>query len=184
MPRRLVEVPSARSSRQEQRCHRVVWLISHFESSGVVLLVIPRGARRPVTGRGGRQREGIVRVERTCRKSGGVRTRGCAMRGRECRWRPVGETFGVNGGWWKEAPERVIESRARSLLYRPPYAVPFPRTLPPYLDPPPPRPMEAGISPLCVNPVASSPTPRRSRHPVCPSLRLSSCRSRSLARLS
>lgn len=28
--------------------------------------------------------------------------------------------------------------------------------------------MEAGISPLCVNPVASSPTPRRSRHPVVP----------------
>lgn len=127
LPRRLVEVPSTRSSRQEQRCHRVVWLISRFESSGVVLLVIPRGARRPVTGRGERQREGIVRVERTCWKSGGVRTRGCAMRGRECRWR----LFGVNGGWWEEAPERVIESRARSLLYRPPYAVPFPRTLPP-----------------------------------------------------
>lgn len=52
------------------------------------------------------------------------------MRGRECRWRLVGETFGVDGGWWEEAPERVIESRARSLLYRPPYATPFPRTLP------------------------------------------------------
>lgn len=33
---------STRSSRQEQRCHRVVWLISRFESNGVVLLVIPR----------------------------------------------------------------------------------------------------------------------------------------------
>lgn len=130
-----MEAPSTRSSRQEQRCHRVVWLISRFESSGVVLLVIPRGARRPVTGRGERPRERerervSVRVERVCRKSGGVRTRGCAMRGRECRWRLVGETFGVDGGWWEEAPERVIESRARSLLYRPPYAAPFPLRCP------------------------------------------------------
>lgn len=53
-PRRLVEAPSTRSSRQEQRCHRVVWLISRFESSVVVLLVIPREAgSRP-----GERREG------------------------------------------------------------------------------------------------------------------------------
>jgi len=43
-------------------------------------------------------------------------------------------------GWREGAPERVIESRARSLLYRPPYAAPF-RALPSRClpDQPPPR---------------------------------------------
>ena len=166
--------PSTRSSRQEQRCHRVVWLISRFESSGVVFLVIPRGARRD-----GKEREterereregGRGGLVRACRKSGGVRTRGCAMRGRECRWRSVGETFGVDGGWLRTSAGACnwVPCAIATLstpLCRPlsAHAVYFP-----YLDLLPPRPMEAGISPLCVNPVASSPTLRRSRHPVVP----------------
>lgn len=91
-----MEAPSTRNSRQEQRCHRVVWLISRFESSGVVLLVIPREARNPPGDRGEGKR-GIASGLRAGNAMGrgrgraheGVRDAG--RWGRECRWRSVGE---------------------------------------------------------------------------------------------
>lgn len=60
---RLVEASSTRSSRQEQGCHRVLWLISRFESSGVLLLVIPRGTE---------DREGLRETERVEQAAGRV----------------------------------------------------------------------------------------------------------------
>lgn len=60
----------------------VVWLISRFESSGVVLLVIPREARRPMTRRGERQRE---REREPCGLSGlAGKVVGCAHEGARC----------------------------------------------------------------------------------------------------
>lgn len=92
----------------------------------------------------------------------------------------VGETFGVDGGWWERAPERVIESHARSLLYRPPSPsrVRCPRI-------PIRHPLATDgsryFTPVC--------EPRRVlahsasfSPPRCPSPRLLSCRPRSLAR--
>jgi len=83
-----VEASSARSSRQEQRCHRVVWLISRFESSGVVLLVIPRGDRGPGDGRSARGEERAAGMVLESGLSGLLEKRAPPHDAgtRECRW--------------------------------------------------------------------------------------------------
>lgn len=74
---------------------------------------------------------------------------GSADGGRSAR-----ESRGGDGDRWEGAPERVIESRARSLLYRPPYTAPSrARRPPPHPETYPANPLatdaeaEAGVTP-------------------------------------
>lgn len=106
-------------------------------------------------------------------KRGGARDSGGCRRGDErvpMGWligggmRDPGDGRTVRPGEREGAPERVIESRARSLLYRPPYAAPSRARYPPDAIPRPATPKtNAGSRHY---PVASSATPRRSRHSV------------------